>query len=415
MYISVSQGAATHPNQEAISGGAQQSAIGRLFQEARERARTVENAAKIAAHYQSQGATQQDLMSPHISMIGFTGAPQTQTQTQGEGGAFSAKDVHHFLDVRINALNRFKEDKRKGRVFTGEANKPTEAIELDEDQAQLQRLLESGVVSGKLLERSHELMQRIAVHAATLSDDERAMIRTDLEDAADQAHDQYTLLSAEQARSKQGSVLQALEKQLRDTIEILDAAGEGRVEDRQARVREARRRAARRPGADAKRRRRENREAAAAEAALRLPEEEAAVDALDRARNRVAVTRAAEEAQLRADAAAAAAAARGGPRRRGAADVGPALLPLARSPALQRAEGARRRAEQEVEAAEDDLAPYFIPNRLPARGTDPYRDLVSRAFAQPRLAALREVARAYDVRVPANPTKAGLRALLLLG
>jgi hypothetical protein len=409
--------------------------IQQLESACRDRAEQARNSARDVAAYANQGFTQGDWRSPHLQGFGTPNAPQiTQDiavlQRNGggapEGGALSQKDVNHFLTIKIQKLKQGEEENaRRGvkkfvppALAAAATAAATEAdtMDLQETLSQLQRLLESGIASGKLLEKGSDLLSGVAKLAAVLSPAEAADLAQGIRDAAQEAEASFLDLDPAAARSKNGQLKEATSKLLWDTLSVLEAGVPGPSQDRAARVAEQRRIVARRPGRDTKRRRDELREALAADAAVRAPEAAAAIAEAQHAEQRVRHARDEEAAQEVADRARAVREARAAAQRRGrAAGVGPAT-PIGRvpaSPLLQRLTAQRQRAEDDAEAAADRAAPFDLP-RLPARGTEPFRRLVQHAFDTPRVAALRALADAYGVHIMRNPTKEGLRAALLV-
>ena len=413
------------------------STIQQLESACRDRAEQARNSARNVAAYANQGFTQGDFRSPHLQGFGTPNAPQiTQDiavlQRNGgggpEGGALSQGDVNHFLTIKIQKLKQGEEDNaRRGvkkfvppALAAAATAAATEAdtMDLQETLSQLQRLLESGIASGKLLEKGSDLLSGVAKLAAVLSSAEAADLAQGIRDAAQEAEASFLDLDPVQARSKNGQLKEATAKLLWDTLSVLEAGVPGPSQDRAARVAEQRRIVARRPGRDTKRRRDELREALAADQALRAPEAAAAIAEVQNAEQRVRRARDEEAAQEEADRARAIREARAEAaeaRRRGR--VGPAVPVIGRipaSPALNRLTAQRRRAEAEADEAADRAAPFDLPARLPARGTEPFRRLVQRAFDTPRVAALRALADAYAVHLMRNPTKEAIRAALLV-
>jgi colicin import membrane protein len=286
------------------------------------------------------------------------------------------------------------------------------AFTLHETLATLSRLLESGIASSKILERSQDVLAGVARLADKLSAKDSQELAQGIEDAADEAESQYNDLSADERRSKAGRVKEATAKLLKDALSVLMSGKEGPQQDRAARVREARRDVARRPGANSRRIRDERNAAAAARAAAEPPVDAAAAARAIAAaeRDRAAADAAAEaEAAARAEAERAAVerARRG---RRGAAPEG--QLPPG-SPALERARAAREAADARAAEAEAAAAEFLLPRRMPAAHTEPYRDLVRRANEQSGLTSLRAIARAYGIVLPQHSTKAAAYDILL--
>jgi hypothetical protein len=393
------------------------STIAHLFQNAAERARMGKNAVQNSANYAKQGWTQNDWASPHLAPYGL---PQVPVWTQdkrlsrgpqgaGFGGALTPEDIRRVLDVRIRSLKDAREDaeKRGIKILSGPSTAPTTAalarqeasvLSLQETLASLTRLLESGLASSKLLEKSTDLLDGVARLAPVLTPEESGELAAGIRDAADEAEAQYSEMSAEEAQTKAGRVKEATTKLLRDILTVLESGVAGPPQNRAARVKESRREIARRPGREAKARRAEDRQARAdAEAEIAEARARAAAAAADED---------AVEAAERADAAAAAArgpgvAAPGVRRARAAANVGP-------SPA--RTAAARRRANAERAA---DEAARALPPLYPAKGTQPYRTLVDVAFKTAGRDALQNLVEVYRIPVEPASTKAAMRAALL--
>lgn len=414
------------------------------MQNARERARMDRDAGRIANAYGQQGVTQQDLRDPHLSGFGYPGAPLVQwdkrihvthSDDAAEGGALSRQQVDHFLNLRINSLRQARESaaERGVTIERGPSTAPTKAaverlatqtLSVQETLAALARLLESGLASAKLLERSQELLAGVARLAPKLSSDEAAALAAGIEDAAEEAEAQYDELTEQQARSKAGQIKESTAKLLRDTLAVLQSGVAGPEQDRAARVREARKEAAKRPGADSKRRREElarigaaDRARDAAAAAAAEARRAAAEAAVPRARDAAAAAMAAERedaariaaaraeaARIAAERAAAAAAPRRRPRREPSA-------PRA-SPAVRARREQAQRALEEAEAEAAAAREFVMPDRLPAIATDRYRALVRKAN-DANFAALRDLARAYHVTLPAGTTQDGALRILL--
>ena len=379
--------------------------IEKLQQIVKERERMRANAARLQ---QQLTLTQQDWRAPHIgpSCLSLPAVPQivTDRRTLGahrthknpqnqSGGFLPSQDVNHFLTVRINSIKDAVIDRtalRKGReLVLANGPKQEEALNLHEQVSHIARMLESGVISGKLLERTALLMASLAKAAPTLDKSDATALASEIADTADEAD---AKLESSAVDSKGAFVLQALIKQLRDLQSLLESAlGFGSQADKRAQISQARARIAKRPVADAKARRDENKRA------------------LEDAENeRVAAAQAARDEEAQAAQELAAQEAREGPQpppvRPGARDV--------RSPTMKGLAKRQHNAQRRREEAEAAVAEVHRQPRLPARGTDRYRELVQAAFTAPGNERLRELCTVYNVH-PIGATKASARAALL--
>ena len=361
-----------------------------------------------AARLQQQlTLTQQDWRAPHIgpSCLSLPAVPQivtdkvliqrTHKNPQNQSGGFlPSQDVNHFLTVRINSIKDAVIDRtalRKGReLVLANGPKQEEALNLHEQVSHIARMLESGVISGKLLERTALLMASLAKAAPTLDKSDATALASEIADTADEAD---AKLESSAVDSKGAFVLQALIKQLRDLQSLLESAlGFGSQADKRAQISQARARIAKRPVADAKARRDENKRALEDAENERVAAAQAARDEEAQAAQEVAAQEAVEGPQPPP------------PVRRGARD--------ARSPAVRGLIARQHNAQRRREEAEAAVAEVHRQPRLPARGTDRYRELVQAAFTAPGNERLRELCTVYNVH-PIGATKASARAALL--
>ena len=302
-----------------------------------------------------------------------------------QGGAIPQQDVNHYLTIRIDSLKDAQKynEEHNVRAFKAPTEKQAseeEALSLDETLASLQRLIEGGVPSGKLIERSEALLEGVSKLAAELSAPDLEVLAQGISDAADETEAQYNSLSEEESISKVGQIKEVTAKLLRDALSVLRAGEPGVGPGREARVIAKRREIAQRPGTETKKVREQKRADLAATQAIRDSEVRAAQAEVDAQQGVV-------DALLAAPV----------PRRGRAAAAAQAI----------------RDAEATLRAKQEALARLFVPEGRPARGTAPYRALVERAYAEPYVGALREVARAYHVNLGTARSKDVIRRLLL--
>jgi hypothetical protein len=136
---------------------------------------------------------------------------ERSTPKGAEGGALTKADVQHFLTVPINKLREAADSaKERGvaiprsqssaQTVAAEAAAEEGAFTLHETLATLSRLLESGIASSKILERSQDVLAGVARLADKLSAKDSQELAQGIEDAADEAESQATVVAKRRGR-----------------------------------------------------------------------------------------------------------------------------------------------------------------------------------------------------------------------